>query len=292
MSFSVSETWDGQSTGVVIEANGVKGTADVSRTFDVEADLPGRSTVEVLTANDLPRRNDPHPQVPALRARRFNVTQSAPRMFKVTVGYEAPTADPNDPAMSPLAQPASITVRGLTQQVEVDYAVDGRAIATINGEPIRGVTRPFTDLVITVRRNLPTFNFESISTYTNKTNSSPFLGFPAGTMRIADIQAQDVFADDFIYWDVSIEFQVRRGFGPVTDERAWWYRAPHVGYWVKDDDTGVLVQAMNAGQKVSQPVFIILEGADAGFRELDPTVGHFIEFQVLETIDFNQLNLL
>lgn len=292
MSFDVRESWQNQSTGVNIEPDGVKGNADTQRYFTVQADVDGATTLDVANATGIPRRNDPHPQSLALRVRRITVTQQAPRYFFVTVGYQAQTTDPNDPAQSPLTQPASISVRGISQEVEIDYDVAGRPISTINGEPLRGVTRPFVDLVLTVRRNLPTFNFASISTFMNKVNASPFLGCPAGTLKIADISANNVFSDDFAYWDTSVEFQCRRGFGPVTDARAWWYRAPHVGYWVKDEDTGQLTQAMNAGQKVSQPVFIILAGDDAGYRELDPTVGHFIEFEVLESIDFNQLNLL
>jgi hypothetical protein len=142
-------------------------------------------------------------------------------------------------------------------------------------------------LVITVQRNLPSFNPQSISTYMNKVNSAPWYGLPAGTVRITDIQATSVFSDEFAYWDVTISFQVRRGYGPVIDAEAWDHRTAHQGYIVKSG--GQLVYATtDDGVTVAQPVMLDrVTGA-----QLAPGVGAYINFPVLETIDFNELNLL
>lgn len=295
MSWDVVESWDAQSTGVSIEDNGVKGTSDVTRTFSVVADSAGKSTLDALRAPGLPRANDAHPQQFGLRARTFDCQQVSPIEFRVTVGYSMPSADPNDPTQNPLDQPASVTFGAVTQEVEIDEDVNGDPIQTVNGEPIAGVTRPFTDLSITVRRNLPTFDPASISTYMNKVNSATWYGLPAGTVRIMDIQASNVFSNDLEYWDVSITFQVRRGAGSVTDSRAWWYRTAHQGYKVWDGSA--LVNATESdGTTVAQPV-MIQTVADDGVSigqgaQVAAGVGRYIEFQVLETIDFNNLNLL
>lgn len=288
MSWDVVESWDAQSTGVSIEENGVKGTSDVTRTFSVVADVTGRTTLEALAAPGVPRANEAHPQQFGLRARTFDCQQVSPLEFRVTVGYVMPSADPNDPTQNPLAQPASVSFSAITQDVEIDEDVNGDPIQTVNGEPIAGVTRPFTDLAITVRRNLPTFNPLSISEYMNKVNSVTWYGLPAGTVRIMDIAASNVFSNDLEYWDVSITFQVRRGFGSVTDAKAWWYRTAHQGYIV-DDGAGNKVYATDDnGVTVAQPVMLNLSTG----VQLAAGTGAYIEFQVLETADFNDLNLL
>ena len=296
MSWDVVESWDAQSTGVSIEDNGVKGTSDVTRTFSVVADSAGKSTLDALAAPGVPRANDAHPQQFGLRARTFDGQQVSPLEFRVTVGYVMPSADPNDPQQDPLSQPASVSFSAITQDVEIDEDVNGDPIQTVNGEPIAGVTRPFTDLAITVRRNLPTFDPLSISTYMNKVNSATWYGLPAGTVRIMDIAASNVFSNDLEYWDVSITFQVRRGIGSVTDAKAWWYRTAHQGYVIKNaaGTETAIAKADDAddftdgGVTVAQPVMLDLSTGE----RLAAGTGAYIEFQVLETVDFNTLNLL
>jgi len=303
MAWDVQESWQSQTTSQTIEENGVKGSSDVSRFFTVVADSVGQTTLNALAAPGLPRRNDPHPQSFSLRARSFSCNQTGPLTFEVTVGYESLSADPNDPTQDPLAQPASVSFSSVTQEVEIDEDVNGDPIETVNGEPLAGVTRPFTDLVITVRRNLPSFDPASISTYMNKVNSAVWYGLPAGTVRIMDISAQNVFAADLEYWDVSISFQVRRGYGSVTDARAWWYRTAHQGYVIEDGAGNYgMAKADPAddftanGTIVAQPVMIIVDQSNPSLATTGERAaigdGYYVEFQVLETIDFNNLNLL
>lgn len=298
--WDVQEDWTGQQTGVSVADDGVKGTTDQTRSFNLAGPFTA-TTNDALFALGI-RSNDAHPQNPALRARRFDVTQTGPGYFNAVVGYQAAIIDPNDPAENPLVQPAVITVSSLTQEVEVDFDVNDNPIATVNGEPLEGVTRPFTDMLIDVEVNLPDFDFDSISTYTNKVNSTPFkirtrskiYEMPAGTTRISDLRASNVFTSGFEYWKVNIQFHVRRGAGPVTDAKAWWHRTAHKGYRVRTATGPPLVTdiAKDGDFTVAQPVFLIKTGADIGKREPDPTVGHFIEFEVLESIDFNNLNLM
>jgi len=287
MSWSVQEDWNSQQTGVAIESDGVKGTTDVTRVFNLTPNFSGATTLDALAAAGIPLRNSPHPQNPVLRARRFNASQVGPQYFQVTVGYEALTSDPNDPSQNPLAQPAVVSFSSVTQEVEIDEDRDGNPIQTVNGEPLVGVTRPFTDLVITVSRNLPTFSPLSISTYMNKINSTPWFGLPAGTVRIMDIQAQNQFSEDFEYWAVTISFQVRRGYGQILDAEAWDHRCAHQGYIVKVG--GQKIHALTTdGLTVAQPVMI----SKTTGEQLADGVGEYISFPVLDEIDFNQLNLL
>jgi hypothetical protein len=287
MSWSVQEDWNSQQTGVAIESDGVKGTTDVTRVFNLTPNFSGATTLDALAAAGIPLRNSPHPQTAILRARRFNASQIGPQYFQVTVGYESLTSDPNDPSQNPLAQPAVKSFSSVTQEVEIDEDRDGNPIQTINGEPLVGVTRPFTDLVITVSRNLPTFNPVSISTYMNKINSTTWYGLPAGTVRIMDIQAQNQFSEDFEFWAVTVSFQVRRGYGQVIDAEAWDHRCAHQGYIVKVG--GNKIHALTTDNlPVAQPVMI----SKTTGAQLADGVGEYINFPVLDEIDFNQLNLL
>jgi hypothetical protein len=287
MSWSVQEDWNSQQTGVAIESDGVKGTTDVTRVFNLTPNFSGATTLDALAAAGIPLRNSPHPQTAILRARRFNASQIGPQYFQVTVGYEALTSDPNDPSQNPLDQPAVVSFSSVTQEVEIDEDRDGNPIQTINGEPLVGVTRPFTDLVITVSRNLPSFDPASISTYMNKINSTTWYGLPAGTVRIMDIQAQNQFSEDFEFWAVTISFQVRRGYGQVIDAEAWDHRCAHQGYIVKIG--GQKKHALTTDNlPVAQPVMI---DRTTGAQLADGT-GAYINFPVLDEIDFNQLNLL
>jgi hypothetical protein len=287
------ESWENQGITTNTAADGKSGSSGVQRYFTLQASAIGITTVQALATAGLPLMNDPHPQNPSLRVRNRDVSQDGPISFSATISYEAQVNDPNDPAQNPLSRPAVIRFGAVTQEVEIDEDVNGDPIQTINGEPIVGVTRPFTDLVITVQRNLPTFNPASISNYMNKINSATWYGLPAGTVRITDISAGNVFSEDFEYWDVSISFQVRRGFGSVTDAKAWWHRTAHQGYLVYDALLGELVHAKDGeGVTVAQPVMIDKDAGAGLGEQLAAGVGEYIDFQVLEEIDFNGLNLL
>lgn len=287
MSWSVTEDWTGGSAGSESEEDGTTGRSDVQRTFNCVPLFAGATALDALGAPGLPLLGSPHPQTLIMRARRKSVTQAGPQYFTVTVGYEALTNDPNDPSQSPLARPPVISYTSVTQEVEIDEDRDGNPIQTVNGEPLVGVTRPFTDLVITVQRNLPTFNPVSISTFMNKINSTTWYGFPAGTVRITDIQATSVFSEDFAYWDATVSFQVRRGYGQVVDAEAWSHRCAHQGYVVVIG--GQKKHALTSDNlTVSQPVMI----SKTTGAQLADGVGEYINFPVLDEIDFNQLNLL
>jgi hypothetical protein len=281
------ESWENQGITTNTAADGKSGSSGVQRYFTLQAASIGTTTVQALGTAGLPLMNDPHPQNSSLRVRNRDVSQDGPISFSATISYEAQVNDPNDPAQNPLLRPAVVRFGAVTQEVEIDEDVDGDPIQTVNGEPIVGVTRPFTDLVITVQRNLPTFNPLSISGYMNKVNSATWYGLPAGTVRITDIQAGNVFSEDFEYWDVSISFQVRRGFGSITDAKAWWHRTAHQGYIINESGTK-RIATTDDGLTVSQPVMLDLTTG----AQLAAGVGAYIEFEVLEEIDFNGLNLL
>jgi hypothetical protein len=293
MTWSVIESWEGDAR-VSYDPNGISGTATTVRNFTVS--VPEKTPLQVVDAPGLPRPNSRHPVSPFLVARHYNVTKMGPLFYQVSVEYEGKTPDPNNPAENPLNRPPVISFGSVTQEVEIDEDVNGDPIQTVNGEPIVGITAPFTDLIVTVERNLASFDPAVITTYTNKVNSQNWFGCPTGTTRIMDISARSNFNPDFPYWEATASFQVRRGRGSVTDAKAWWHRTAHQGYLIKNS-AGTKIDYAKAepaddfttrGTTVAQPVMLDLVTG----QRLAAGTGAYIEFQILETIDFNLLNLL
>jgi hypothetical protein len=284
MSWTVVESWEGGSA-LQIEENGTGGTSSTNRVFTVTA--PPVYSIQVVSAPGLPRPNDPHPAAPAMRARNYTVETIGPLYYQVTIEYIGKTPDPTDPSQNPLLLPPVISFGSVTQEVEIDEDVNGDPIQTVNGEPIVGVTRPFTDLIVIVERNIATFDPGVITGFTNKVGSAPWFGCPTGTTRIMDINARSQQGQDFPFWAATLSVQVRRGRGPVTDAKAWWHRTAHQGFIINDSGTK-RIATTDDGQTVQQPVMLDLTTG----AQLPAGTGAYIEFQVLETVDINDLNFL
>lgn len=285
MTFDVQESWDGQTLSTSLEASGLRGSATKNRAFTVVASQAGATTLQVVGAPGIPRLRDPYPSNFFLRCRGHTVTQRGPLLFDVIAMYQSNTPDPNN-ADNPLLLPAEIEFEDISSEEETDEDIDGNPIATVNGEPLSGVTMPLTDIGWTVTRNLPTFNGFAVGAYTNKVNSAPFLGWPAGTVRIAGIRARTVYTEDFEYMTVSVRFHGRIALR-TTNDKAWYRRVRHEGFYVKVGSD--IVRAVDANNEpVTSPVPIKLDGTE----EADKSVAYWREFQVMGLVDFNQMNLL
>lgn len=287
MSFSVVEQYQGANLTSQLDDNGITGNASVTRVFNVVPDTPTFDVLDVSAATGIPRNGDIHPSNFALVCRSKNVRQVHPGYFEVECTYTAKTSEPEDEAAgNPLEEPAVIEVSAITSEEPIDEDVNGDPIATVNGEPIVGLTMAVTDMAVKVTRNLPTFNIWSIAAYTNKVNSTTFLGSPAGTVRIMDIQASSELSDEFEYWKVSVTFHIRRGLR-TTDAKAWYKRVKHEGYYVKVG-SDVKRATDSDGNPVVSPVPLKSDGTE----ETDKSLASFLEFQVYESVDFNAMNLL
>jgi len=284
--FNVIESWESDADASS-DASG-KGDSEVSRHFNVTASIGGARSYDVLRAQGIPRLRDSYPLNFYYVARKRSVNQKSPLYFEVTIGYDSKIADP-DENENPLDEPAKISYRTINTAEPVSEDIDGNPIATVNGEPIDGVQMPIADLAMTIRRNLPTFNPVSIFGFVNTVNNTAFWNFPAGTVKMVDISAENVFSTEFEYWDVSVDFEMRKPIRTIA-ERAWWARVAHAGLLVKDRNSGEQMPAWVAGtnENATRPVFI----NPSGYQETDSTVGHWLEFQLMEESDFNTLNLL
>lgn len=265
--------------------DGKKGSTAWTRTFTVTVTNQYGTVYAptVLVDSRIPKNGDIHPSYPWFRCRGASAKRVSPIMFEVTCQYKSKTKDPEE---NPLNAPPEISFGTLSSTEEIDEDIDGNPLNTRAGEPITGVKIPVGDLSATVTKNLASFDPSSIYTYSNTVNSAIFMGFSAGVVRVHNISAKIVYAEDLTYWTVTVQFHFRY---PVktTAQRAWWKRLRHEG-----------TVALNSN---GQPTRITDENGEikggktmltpAGKIETDPEIAHWIEFQVFRTTDLNGLNL-
>lgn len=295
MSYEVTERKLDDAMQSSISDSGRTGERTITRVFDVTGPVSAR-TGEYELAFGVPRRGEVHPQFLFCWCRQVSSRRVSPILTEVTCTYKG-SAGEDEAANNPLLQPAEIRFGTITSEEAIDEDVNGNPISTFNGEPIMGVTKPFSDLSIQIKKNIAAFAPLSFYGYIDRVNSDTFLTMPAGTLRIASIAADPVYTEDFAYWTVTVGIQARKPIRSTVD-RAWWKRLRHEGYYVIDpDNTDQLVHAAKEGQNVRSPVPIKynpddLSDADNGKEETDTEVGHWIEFEIFEQVSFSSMGII
>lgn len=265
--------------------DGVKGSTSWTRKFTVTVtnEYGVVYAPTVLSDDRIPKNGSIHPSAPWFRCRSATAKRVSPIMFEVDVNYKSKTKDPEE---NPLLAPPDISFGTLSSTEEIDEDVDGNPLNTAAGEPITGVKIPVGDLSATVNKNLATFDPASIYVYSNTVNSAQFMGFAAGVVRVHNISAKIVYADDLTYWNVTVQFHFRY---PVktTAERAWWKRLRHEGTVALNAD-GEPERITDANGEIKGGKTMLRED---GTIETDPDIAHWVEFQVFRTTDLNGMGL-
>jgi hypothetical protein len=282
---SVDLIWSGEASGWAMKEGGQ--TSDLSHTDVYEVVVDNNptqdSTQSVLNSGQVPTRNAAHPENYYLRCKDCRVSRKSPVQFQAVATYASRGSSGDDEDQNPINQLTRIKYATVTTQGEIDEDIDGNAIATENDELIKGIMRPFSDLSFTLTKNFPTFNPVSFYGYIDRVNSVAFNGFPPGTVQCTAIEAQPVVEDDFAYFEVSSTFTVRKPVRTTTD-KAWFARVLHKGFLIKDGSDIIHAKDDN-GEFVSQPVLL----ASDGTRETDATSADWLEFEILESVNFNSM---
>ena len=269
------------------------GKATAERTFQVTHSGDERPAA-ILADPRIPKIGSAHPWNFYWRCRGSKADRKGPILTEVVSVYDTKSwedgDDPDNPA-NPLDAPPKVRVFTINVEEEIDEDIDGNQIATANAEPINGVTMPIADMGIEVSRNLPTFNLTAIDDYMNTVNSAPFLGFETGRVKLVDIEATNIVEDDFAYWPATVVFQVRKPIR-TTAAKTWWKRVRHEGRKVRI--VGIVDRieiAKDANQfQVSTPVLLYPNGEE--ITNVADTKEAWLEWEIMESIDFNTLNLL
>jgi len=218
----------------------------------------------------------------------------------VTADYASPPYKEGDEnsTQTPLSQPTIISYFTITSEEPIEDDIDGQPIATANGEPFEGITRPISGSGVRLQKNFATFDPASFYLFIDCVNSDTFLGFPPGTLRIANISSDEQFYTDddgneVPYWSVSVEIHARKPYR-VEPSEAWYKRVKHEGYLVRYQDpfgSGTLMDPTRAvdenGLPAAKPVLLAEDGTKLPIPENALTVEPvFILFPVFEQVSF------
>lgn len=251
------------------------------------------TAIEILNAPGLPLINDIYTGTTAVVCTRVSPQQVSPIMWVVDCEYAGDTGP--EPAENPLDKPPVISWTDAETDEAIDEDYNGNPIATVNGEPIEGVTKKLADQVVTIQRNYASFSPYATGLYRDSVSSDTFLGYPAGTARLIRFSAQQVYygtGGTSSYWDVTASIQFRLPYN-TTAQKAWWARVRHEGYYIKSGS--IIRRALDTdltstspGEPMTRPVLLKTDGT------IEPTVANavWLEFQLYAELPYASLGLV
>mgnify|MGYP000899865688 CR=1 FL=1 len=244
------------------------------------------TTAEVLAASGLPKPGDVLAGT-SLFVKRITPNQVSPILTLVDVEWGGEIGPSGSTSDSPVNKAPEFVWSDVETDEPTDEDIDGNPIVTANNEPIDGVTMKIADQVLSVKRNFATLDLFAISQYRHSVNSDSFLGWPAGTARLTSFSARNVIDTSTGYWEVSAKIQFRRGIR-TTDDKAWYKRVRHEGFYVKNGD-GQIVRAVDANKQPTQrPVLLKSDGT----QETVAANAVWLEFPVYTELPYNTLGLV
>lgn len=268
-------------------------TAKATREFNVFVTNPQDDDSILRFSSALPKEGFRHPYYPFCFCDNVTIQRQGPRHFTYAATYaSAPykaKENPNGPP-NPLNEPVQISYFTITNEGPCDEDITGKSIATATGELVYGITRSYSDLGIRLTKNFATFDPPSFYLFINTVNNNAYLGFPAGTLFIANISAEEQFLNETPYFRVSVEIHARKPYRQ-TNYRAWWTRYRHQGY-----RAFYLVNGQRVNEKITkngEPVTTPALLKEDGFLLPDPAQGepiaNFREAQIYEYRNFNDM---
>jgi hypothetical protein len=259
--------------------------------YQVEAEI-GDSPEDVLAATGIPAYGDRHRSGADSFVKTKEAQPLGPIFWVVTVNYEGSRFDSN----------VDIEWTDSTSTEPVDRDYHGRAIQTVCGEQVEGLTYELADPVVVIRRKFLLFNAYTVAQYRHATNSDTFLGWPPGTAKLIGISAKNQFKWNMPLeqWDVTARIQFRIPYMGATAAQAWYKRWRHEGLYVRepsaddiinqtDPDTWPIARARdNIGQEVTKPVLL----NSAGTKQDDPDNALFFYTQLYGSLPYSALGLI
>lgn len=231
-----------------------------------------------------------HPRLgTAYRCRGISVNRSAQLTWDANLTYRTPEFDQNDPDPNnayPWDQPTKVDYFDVSETGPVEEDVNGDPIATVNNEQYEGLTREYEDVGISLKRAFLTFTGPSYYTYRGRVNSDEFLGFPAGTLRITSIVANEADHDGQKYYDVTVKIAARKPIR-TTDDKAWYLRVLHQGYYVRAAANDPPERAtVRHNEYAVKPVYL----DDDGLKLADGATPVWKEYEIYESVAFSGMN--
>lgn len=241
------------------------------------------------TAAGLPLVRNVYPGTSFVTCRKLTLSRLAPALAMIVADYSGEIG-PGDESSSPMDNEVVITWRGAITDEAIDQDINGKPIVTEPGEPIDGITERIPDMVATIERNFISINVPAISTYLKSRSSDDFLGWPAGTARLMEWSASNVFINGVPgYWKVSASIQFREPYN-TTPDKAWYKRVRHEGLMVRSVAGAQPEPATDLKTKTiaTRPILLKADGT----RETDPENAYWLEFETTRALPYAALGLV
>ena len=233
----------------------------------------------IVAASGIPRIGDQHPTGINSYCERVDPQRVSPIFWVVTVSYRG------------LVDEAAVEVEWTDSQTTepIDRDINGRAIMTVNLEPVDGLSMDVADQVVVITRKFLSINTAGIAAYRRATNSDTFLGWPPGTARLIGFSAKNRFVYNGLQeeWNVTARIQFREPFANTTAAQAWHKRWRHEGLYISSG--GIVRRATDAqGQEMTKPVLLKVDGT----QETNPDNAYFFHTQVYGSLPYSALGLI
>lgn len=237
-------------------------------------------SVDAIVAHvDIPLMGSQHPTGINAFVGAVDPQRISPIFWVVTVSYRGIVDD------------AAVDVEWTDSQTTepIDRDINGRAIMTVNLEPVDGLSMDVADQAVVITRKFLTIDTAGIAMYRRATNSDTFLGWPPGTARLVGFSAKNRFAYGGIQesWTVTARIQFREPYANTTDAQAWYKRWRHEGLYVKVG-TRIIRATDENQQEVTKPVLLKVDGT----QETDPDAAYFFHTQVYGELPYSGLGLI
>ncbi len=289
--YDVKRSIEGDIKSTLDDDGFIERTATDTYTILLDVGTDDDQVTVKANATDLPQEGfDSHPKDAFLRCVDVSVRKISVLLYEATVSYVSPKfqwdEDSEDTPVNELA--AKIDFSSVTSQTQIDEDVDGNAMQMTSGEPFN-VSKPISDLQVTIQKNFLTFNPTTFNDYINTVNADTFLGFAPGTARVVDIAASIAVRDSQPYWAVTVRIVFRRPY-KTTESKAWYRRILNRGFYAYETagDAKPRKIADVEGIGFGKPRNLAEDGTELAAGE-DP---YWLEFEIFETSSFNSMGLL
>lgn len=278
----VTQMWSRKKGGIASQ-DGKTFTFSQSDGFQVTC-TPDTTLAEITRHPNIPRVGKSLFGAPYITVKGVSPTQISPIYWLVDVQSSGEAGGVDEE--SPIDNTPTIRVSSVESEADIDEDADGNPIITANVEPIYGVKKKIYDLSFSITRNFLAVNDELANQYLDSVNSDTFLGFQPGRVKMTGYSYDVVFSDAIVYYKVTATFLSRTPYN-TTNERAWYSRVRHEGFYEKV--AADIIRAVDSNQEpVTKPVLL----AEDGTRVTDPANTFWKEFKRYQTLPYNALGFV
>lgn len=286
--------WSRQNSSATLSENFRRMDVTFSEAYQIETSYDA-SELDVYLAPGLPQASQSYPGFPFVYAERAQLQRVSPVFWIATVDYKGEIGGSGGGAggtnPNPLFAPPIIKFDDVETEEEIDVDFLGNPIVNTAGERVRGVKALFSDQVLTVTRNFAVFNTYVQAVYRRSVNSDTFQGWPAGTVKLMKLSADNVADANTGYWKVTGVFQFRFPYNTIP-ARAWYNRRVSMGLKQRQSvgSTELIPTVDGHKQPSTTPQYLDEDGIQ--IKNIDTNPPFWQETQLYGSLPYNALGLI